>query len=588
MSTTSQLLYKWVLPLRAVQAMRFAVETYTQTPMDWAGEHDRNLLLYESARPLAMLYEPLFRLNQVRRPNHRCSFSLFNSDCLLQTFVLQEYFVPHANFEKWMDGVREIILARHESMTLLNVTIRYLYKDKETVLPYAKEDMFAFVLYWRITCNAATDQRLGEVHRRLIEVTLSLGGTFYLPYRRLYTDDQLHKSYPEIQTFFKLKLKYDPNEVFSNLWYQRYSPPASIVARRSLAGSSSLMPRPSPSSEIPIVSQTRTNSYKTLLETEDGRRKLRHFLLYVFNIENERSLYAKILRATLRPENKTDLDIYGELQRVLGKRSIPLASSVMKNIKQFKQLREQKKEFTEEVVSIVSAAGYGGKIHDYVSIGDSGKLVRPLQQALGMKGQMWVVHDKERPTDVIERGSLFSVGKFVEFDYAQVADVPIRSNSVDLITINMGLHHFPQDQLPVVFRIVHRILRPGGLFLIREHDAEPSLIPMLDIAHSVFNVVTGVPFEDERAEIRAFRPVNEWRRIVSAHGFEDMQLYGLQSTDPTIDYMICFAKPPIRRSGSESRSRQALTASSSSVGRTQHNGTRHQLSHFRFRGLTFC
>lgn len=65
MSTASQLLYKWVLPIRAVQAFRFAVETYTQTPMDWAGEHDRNLLLYESAKPLAKLYEPIFRLNQV-------------------------------------------------------------------------------------------------------------------------------------------------------------------------------------------------------------------------------------------------------------------------------------------------------------------------------------------------------------------------------------------------------------------------------------------------------------------------------------------------------------------------------------------
>lgn len=85
MSTTSQFLYKWVLPIRAVQAFRFALETYTQTPMDWAGEHDRNLLLYESARPLAILYEPILRLNQVRKNGH---FFLELSDSYKTRFSL--------------------------------------------------------------------------------------------------------------------------------------------------------------------------------------------------------------------------------------------------------------------------------------------------------------------------------------------------------------------------------------------------------------------------------------------------------------------------------------------------------------------
>ena len=46
---------------------------------------------------------------------------------------------------------------------------------------------------------------------------------------------------------------------------------------------------------------------------------------------------------------------------------------------------------------------------------------------------------------------------------------------------------------------------------MREHDARPELLPMLDLAHSVFNAVTGVDGAAERAEIRAFRPVLEWR-----------------------------------------------------------------------------
>ena len=66
---------------------------------------------------------------------------------------------------------------------------------------------------------------------------------------------------------------------------------------------------------------------------------------------------------------------------------------------------------------------------------------------------------------------------------------------------------------------------------------------MLDIAHSVFNVVTGVPFNEERAELRAFRSVLQWREIVEAAGFIDSMLYAKQPTDPTVDVMMCFCKP---------------------------------------------
>ena len=69
------------------------------------------------------------------------------------------------------------------------------------------------------------------------------------------------------------------------------------------------------------------------------------------------------------------------------------------------------------------------------------------------------------------------------------------------------------------------------------------LIPMLDIAHSVFNVVTGVPFNEERSEIRAFRSVLQWREILEAAGFVDSLLYAKQPTDPTVDVMMCFCKP---------------------------------------------
>ena len=57
---------------------------------------------------------------------------------------------------------------------------------------------------------------------------------------------------------------------------------------------------------------------------------------------------------------------------------------------------------------------------------------------------------------------------------------------------NQGLHHLPPDRLSAFLEQVKRVLRPSGLFIVREHDASPELMPMLDLAHSVFNAVTGM------------------------------------------------------------------------------------------------
>ena len=107
----------------------------------------------------------------------------------------------------------------------------------------------------------------------------------------------------------------------------------------------------------------------------------------------------------------------------------------------------------------------------------------------------------------------------------------------------MGLHHLPQDQLQTFLAMVHRILRPNGLFLFREHHAYEELKPLLDVAHMVFNAVTGVDYPSEVKEIRAFRTVEQWRSCLRQAGFEDTFVYDEQEDDPTDDIMIVGRKP---------------------------------------------
>jgi hypothetical protein len=106
----------------------------------------------------------------------------------------------------------------------------------------------------------------------------------------------------------------------------------------------------------------------------------------------------------------------------------------------------------------------------------------------------------------------------------------------------MGLHHLPQDQLDIYLKMIYRILRPNGLFIFREHHAYEELKPLLDVAHMVFNVVTGIDYESEINEIRAFRTIEQWRSCLRQAGFEDTFIYDEQEDDPTDDIMIVVRK----------------------------------------------
>jgi hypothetical protein len=121
MSGVSQLLYKWVLPIAS--DLRAAYERATGRAIDWSDNNERNLLLYESAIPLAKMASPLVVMND--------------------TFVLQEYFVPEPRFKEWVAAAQPVYAATRKPnegetplVTLLNTTIRFVEQDDTTVRNY--------------------------------------------------------------------------------------------------------------------------------------------------------------------------------------------------------------------------------------------------------------------------------------------------------------------------------------------------------------------------------------------------------------------------------------------------------------------
>jgi len=264
-TVAARLMYKWLSgPLREA---RFALEHQLGIALDWTAVSDRNEMLFESAAPLVRLYSPLVSVDD--------------------TFVLQEYFVPHARYADFLAAAKPVLLggaaAKEELLTLLNITIRYVRADTLTALPYAREDSWAFVLYFRLRRTAEADARLRHYHTALTEAALRLGGTFYLPYRHHYTDLQLAAAYPGLPAFRARREALDPEGRFGNMWSDRYLPRSAPPLPPGAAGAVEPPPPPPaaapPGTPLPPLLHAlggatparRTGSFRALLGSREAR-----------------------------------------------------------------------------------------------------------------------------------------------------------------------------------------------------------------------------------------------------------------------------------------------------------------------------
>jgi FAD/FMN-containing dehydrogenase len=143
-----------------------------------------------------------------------------------ETDILHEYFIPRDQFVRFVDGLRRIGLAT--GANLLNASVRVVHKE-DNFLSYAPADMFAVVLYLNQKTTAEGNARMATLTNQLIDLTADVGGRYFLPYQLHYTADQLRRSYPEIEAFFKAKDVYDPAHVLTNTFYEKYAP--AIVRR---------------------------------------------------------------------------------------------------------------------------------------------------------------------------------------------------------------------------------------------------------------------------------------------------------------------------------------------------------------------
>ena len=139
------------------------------------------------------------------------------------TYLLQEYFIPVAGFASFARTMTAI-LQRHR-VQALNISLRHSPADRDSLLAWAREEVFSFVLYHKQDAGQHADDRAGAWTRQLIDAALLHGGRYYLPYRLHATREQFLRAYPEARAYAALKRQLDPQGRFANQLWDKYLPP---------------------------------------------------------------------------------------------------------------------------------------------------------------------------------------------------------------------------------------------------------------------------------------------------------------------------------------------------------------------------
>jgi hypothetical protein len=109
-------------------------------------------------------------------------------------------------------------------VNVLNISVRYSPRDGESLLSWAREDVFSFLISYQQDTDA---EAIAEVEAWSAELNLAAvdgGGSYYMPFQLQDSPELFRKAYPDADHFFKVKHWADPHNRFNNLLWLAFDP----------------------------------------------------------------------------------------------------------------------------------------------------------------------------------------------------------------------------------------------------------------------------------------------------------------------------------------------------------------------------
>ncbi|MES2543919.1 MAG: methyltransferase domain-containing protein [Bacteroidota bacterium] len=282
---------------------------------------------------------------------------------------------------------------------------------------------------------------------------------------------------------------------------------------------------------------TTTSKFKAVFSDKVWSDKFYRFLQVIFHLYPEDKFHHLI--ASLSKEKNTDEDIYKAIQENLPKIK-PFLSELTLALP---ALKKQKKEMSNQVLQLL---GNKTIINGYLEIGSTGRYISELRKHITLTGEIYLTNDiapNNSLEDIMERGQISKIGRFIPLTYQPISSDQIPDESIDVITCHIGLHHCPLHLLDGYIKSLYRILRKGGLLIMRDHDVKSSeMATFVSLVHTVFNLGLNVKWETDNAEFICLKSIDEWSKLISDYGFNDSGARILQDQDPSDNTLILFTK----------------------------------------------
>ncbi|HTL82043.1 MAG TPA: methyltransferase domain-containing protein [Bacteroidia bacterium] len=279
------------------------------------------------------------------------------------------------------------------------------------------------------------------------------------------------------------------------------------------------------------------SEFKEVFSNTEASDDFYRFLQLIFHLYPEDKFHHLI--ASVTKEKDSDEQIYRTVQEKLPGIK-PFLSELTYALP---ALKKQKKEMAGQVLQLMKNKK---EVNGYLEIGSTGRYISELRKHLSFSGNIFLTNDiapSNSIGDIFERGRFRKRGTFFPLTYHPVTKEQIADESIDMVTCFIGLHHCPHELLDGYLRSIHRILRKGGVFIMRDHDVRtPAMHTFVSLVHTVFNLGLNVSWETNHAEFKSFRSIEEWSKVVEASGFKDAGERILQYKDPSDNTLVLFTK----------------------------------------------
>ena len=476
---------------------------------------------------------------------------------LAGTASLQEYFVPVASFESFVARLRRT-LHRHR-VGSVSISIRHASADNESLMAWAHGETLCVMLHHRLRAKGGGRDQIAVWTRELIDAALAEGGSYYLPYEVLATRKQFLTAYPRALDLFALKQRLDPGfRLRNSLWNHYYD--ESLVPSRQQSldfGADRAADRAADqeadhaadqqeargngtSEQAYANADVRRSDFQQVISEPTKHDGLYRFLQNIYREYPEDRFHALIKQLVDR-HGCSDEAIYRNLLRELPAIR-PTAAQLMYS---WPALRRHKIEVAQQTMAML---GSKQSVTGYMEIGSNGRYLQALRRHVRVRGQVFMV-DQSSPgyslSNIVERGSPLARGSHVSLrSWLPIMSPRLSDESLDLITCFVGLHNCPPEHLETFLFSVVRLLRPGGMFVLRDYDvpsAEKRVF--VSVTRAVVNAGTGVTWQDNIGEVRNFASLSYWSEYLESYGLKDTGMHMPQMDDPSDNTLMGFVKP---------------------------------------------